>query len=762
MALFLGIARGIPEPQPALVLTGYQVDNSATLSFGYNKTGAYVITLDDDAGDLYVYGKQSISYTGTLPSGLTAQLWTVDGYTLDLKISGSSVAQGSYPITVTWSVSPYTDGTNGTPGTVGGTTVFFNWWFPTTTITKTFTITVAASTITYSTVQSASWSPFEFFNNKVRTVAGTSSQLAGLVDILFGVTGSYSVTVALITGSLPPGLVIGSVIGSVYDKGVYIEGVPTSAGIFNFTLAFSWTRTTWNGDHTVIISTETGTTNVDCSITTTDPDGITLPTTFSSQLLLPSLASLNFGDEVTPLFPPDVPGSFAAVPRDAQIILSWTKPPVSSQLTAATSYRIYWGTSTGINLADSFITVTDGDTLTYTHTGRTNNTTYYYKILALSADNSVGSLSTEISAIPLSLTVDVTGVTVAPATASIEVGSTQQLTATIAPDNATTKTVRWLTSAAGIATVSPTGLVTAVAAGAATITATTVDGSFTDTTAVAVTDAIPATPATPSATAGDAQVVISWAAVSGATSYKLYWARGGSVDTNSSMIPIASGVTYTHTLLDNGFAYIYRLAAVNATGDSALSGTASATPVPPVPVAPTISAVAGNAQVTINWTSISGVSYYKLYWSTSSGITTGNSTLINALTGTSYLHTGRTNGTPYYYKMSAVNAGGEGALSTEVSATPAITEVDAIPTLFKVGAADLNTIFAGLSGKTPRADIQYKVKTSIDPAPVVYTDLSQLFAKISDKRSGASDATVTGFKVGGADLNTIFAARNSL
>ncbi|MBR7287904.1 DNA breaking-rejoining protein, partial [Klebsiella pneumoniae] len=44
-------------------------------------------------------------------------------------------------------------------------------------------------------------------------------------------------------------------------------------------------------------------------------------------------------------------------------------------------------------------------------------------------------------------------------------------------------------SAASIATVSSTGLVTAVAAGTATITATTADGDFTDTCAVTVTAA---------------------------------------------------------------------------------------------------------------------------------------------------------------------------------------------------------------------------------------------------------------------------------
>jgi hypothetical protein len=88
-----------------------------------------------------------------------------------------------------------------------------------------------------------------------------------------------------------------------------------------------------------------------------------------------------------------------------------------------------------------------------------------------------------------------------------------------------------------------------------------------------------------------------------------------------------------------------------------------------------------------------------------------------------------------------------------------VTEVDAVVTSLRLGSSDLNQIFAGLSGLTPRPTATgYKVKTSVDPAPVVYTDLSQLFAQLSD----GTAASVTGFQVGGADLNTIFAARNSL
>lgn len=64
----------------------------------------------------------------------------------------------------------------------------------------------------------------------------------------------------------------------------------------------------------------------------------------------------------------------------------------------------------------------------------------------------------------------VTGVTVSPTEKSLSVGETQQLTATISPSNATNKNVTWTSDATSVATVSNSGLVTAVAAGTATIT----------------------------------------------------------------------------------------------------------------------------------------------------------------------------------------------------------------------------------------------------------------------------------------------------
>jgi len=88
------------------------------------------------------------------------------------------------------------------------------------------------------------------------------------------------------------------------------------------------------------------------------------------------------------------------------------------------------------------------------------------------------------------------------------------------------------------------------------------------------------------------------------------------------------------------------------------------------PSAPTgVSATAADSQVTISWSSVSGATSYNIYWSTTSGVTKTTGTKITNATSP-YSHTGLTNGTTYYYVVTAVNGYGESSESIVTLSVP--------------------------------------------------------------------------------------------
>jgi fibronectin type 3 domain-containing protein len=177
---------------------------------------------------------------------------------------------------------------------------------------------------------------------------------------------------------------------------------------------------------------------------------------------------------------------------------------------------------------------------------------------------------------------------------------------------------------------------------------------------------VPGIPGSLTATGGNTQVALTWTAGTGATSYNVK----RSTVSGSGYATVSSPTTtsYTNTGLTNGTTYYYVVTSVNASGQSANSNQASATPqagTPPVPTG--LTATAGNTQVVLSWNASSGATAYDVKRSTVSG--SGYAT-INSPTGTSYTNTGLTNGTTYYYVVAAKNASGSSANSSQVSATP--------------------------------------------------------------------------------------------
>jgi fibronectin type 3 domain-containing protein len=171
---------------------------------------------------------------------------------------------------------------------------------------------------------------------------------------------------------------------------------------------------------------------------------------------------------------------------------------------------------------------------------------------------------------------------------------------------------------------------------------------------------------------GSEQVTVSWSAVTGATSYNVYWSTspGATTATGTRIAGVSS--PFVHTGRTASTAYFYIVTAVNSAGESIASSQVSATTNPPpiaVPAAPTgVVAVGGTKQVTVSWNAVSGATSYNLYWSTAAGVTIATGTKIAGVTSP-FAHTGRADGTAYFYIVTAVNSAGESVASAQVTAT---------------------------------------------------------------------------------------------
>jgi fibronectin type 3 domain-containing protein len=179
----------------------------------------------------------------------------------------------------------------------------------------------------------------------------------------------------------------------------------------------------------------------------------------------------------------------------------------------------------------------------------------------------------------------------------------------------------------------------------------------------------PATPTGLAATAGNAQVSLTWTASSAATSYHVKRSTSSGAETQ---IAAPSSTSYTDSGLTNGAKYFYVVSAVNSGGESANSAEVSAAPVAPVnpPATPAgLQATGGNAQVSLSWNASAGAASYNVKRSTTNGGPYG--TAVASPSATYYTDSTVTNGATYYYVVSAVNSAGQSANSAQVSTTPA-------------------------------------------------------------------------------------------
>jgi hypothetical protein len=271
--------------------------------------------------------------------------------------------------------------------------------------------------------------------------------------------------------------------------------------------------------------------------------------------------------------PPGVPSALAAAAGDAQVSLSWVAAP------GASTYNLYWSNSAGVTPSTG-MKIADSKS-PFVHSGLTNGLTYHYVATALNGD----------------------GESAASAPAVV----------TLAPD-------------------APVG--------------------------VAVT-------------AADFKIKVDWTASVGATSYNFYWSTKPGVTPQSGLKVSDVKAPYESPVLDSGLTYYAVVTAVNDGGESPVSAEVSVALPPDAPTS--VSAVSGNAQVTIDWNDddVVGATSFNLYWSNAPGVTKINGTKLEGVKPP-FVHAPLVNGTTYYYVVTAVGDGGEGADSTQVSAIPQV------------------------------------------------------------------------------------------
>jgi len=326
----------------------------------------------------------------------------------------------------------------------------------------------------------------------------------------------------------------------------------------------------------------------------------------------------------TPQAPvPNTPNNLVARPGDAEILLQWSAAlpqDANDPAEAITAYRVYYATRPGVRpnndtLINATPTRNDDGRWQLRHTALQNGQRYYYVISAQNAGGE-GGPSQEVWARPQ-----------APAP----------------------------------------GIITSL-----------------------------------SAEAGDGQVQIDFTPLgnSEAFTYNLYWTQAlgdngrGKRSPTEVISNIQPGYRFSSGPNTNGTPYFFRISAVNDGNEGPLSGEISATPQIPAPrQAPqNAQALTDSGQVTLNWSPVAQASGYVIYWATEPDISPQTS---NRLSGDTiqpgFVHDGLDNGQSYFYRIAAINAGGESALSVLLAAQPQLRP-PASPTGFDVQPGDSQVI----------------------------------------------------------------------
>jgi fibronectin type 3 domain-containing protein len=400
--------------------------------------------------------------------------------------------------------------------------------------------------------------------------------------------------------------------------------------------------------------------------------------------VLGSTSELSSGVSAVPLdvTPPAQPQNLTAIAGDEQVMLSWDRNTEADFL----RYRIYG--STVPNPATKIDSTTGGVTdTTKIISGLTNGSIYYFRVTAVDSAENESEFSNEDSEIPVAPSITVTSPNGGE---NWQVGSTHDI---LWMSNGTSGTVRIEYSSNNgsnwtevIASTTDDGIhpwaVPNIPSGDFLLRVSDTDDSPSDISdgVFAVSDDPPDSPQNLSILPGNGLVYLHWNpnSESDFLRYRIY---GDTLSTpiiqiDSTTSGNVNDTTAVITGLINGKRYYFRVTAVDNAGlESDFSLRVIAIPQPTLPpLAPqNLTTMPGDKQVTLRWNKNLETDFmrYRIYGGTVTNPITRIDSTTGGITDTIKIISGLTNGTIYYFRVTAVDsAGNESEFSNEVSAIP--------------------------------------------------------------------------------------------
>jgi hypothetical protein len=403
--------------------------------------------------------------------------------------------------------------------------------------------------------------------------------------------------------------------------------------------------------------------------------------------------------------PPAAPTGLAATVGSGTVTLTWNAGG------GATSYTVQRANVSG----GPYTTLGTATTTTYTNSGLSNGTTYYYVVSATNSAGTSGN-SNPVAATPILPPTFTSSAAASPNPVTQGTPTTVTATVTDTANTLTNGTVQMVVvdpSGNTAAFQSFTGQsfsanqmqtyklsVTPAVSGTFTVQVNVLSatgqtwysnnaaGSITVTSSLTFSSSATATPSTV-AQGGSTSIHVTVtdtgtaALTNSNVEVQVFNSGGTAVSTN-----VASSQNFTGGQTQH-YTYTWNVPASQATGaytvmigvfDSGWTtdyywnsngATITVTAAQSAPAAPTyLSATAGNAQVALMWTGSSGATSYSVYRGTAAGAESATP-IVTGIGATVYTNTGLTNGTTYFYKVAAANAGGTSPMSNEASAMPA-------------------------------------------------------------------------------------------